>query len=72
MAMSKQDFIALADTIREHNRIASHPANSDMPKFEDTHLEALIAFMRGQNTSFMKGRWLGYVKGENGPSGGKR
>jgi hypothetical protein len=72
MAMSKQDFIALADAIRDHNRIASHPANSGMPKFETTHLELLVAFMRSQNSSFMKERWLGYVKGENGPSGGKR
>jgi hypothetical protein len=69
--MSKQDFIALADVIREHNRIASHPANSDMPKFEATHLEALVSFMRGQSSNFMKERWLGYVAGENGPSGGK-
>jgi hypothetical protein len=66
MAMSKQDFIALADAIREHNTLAS---TAETP-FTDAHLETLAHFCKRQNYNFMKSRWVGYIAGENGPSGG--
>jgi len=66
MAMSKQDFIALANIIIDHNRMI---ATSDKP-FTDEHLHTLVSFCRRQNSSFNQERWLGYIKGENGPSGG--
>jgi hypothetical protein len=58
--MSKKDFIALADFIK----------NSDV-KFTDEHLVVLAAFCRAQNYRFMLDRWLGYIRGTNGPNGGR-
>ena len=72
MAMSKKDFIALADTIKEHNRVASHPANaSDMQAFTSDQLQAIVGFCRSQSPNFMRDRFLGYISGDNGSSGGK-
>ena len=50
MSMSKKDFVALADAIREHNQYESKP------KFTEDHLNTLILFCRGQNNRFMSGR----------------
>ena len=64
-AMSKQDFVALADHIREHN--ASNP-----DKFTPEHIDRLATFCQGQNPNFNTERWTGYITGSNGPSGGRR
>ena len=64
MSMSKQDFVALADAIREHNRY------EDMPKFTEDHLNTLILFCRGQHHAFMSGRWMDYIAGKCGKNGG--
>jgi hypothetical protein len=61
--MSKKDFIALAETIRNHNRYSSTP-------FSPEQLDVLASFCKSQNSAFMKDRWLGFIAGENGPSGG--
>jgi hypothetical protein len=66
MAMSKQDFIALADAIREHNTLTP---TAETP-FTAAHLETLAHFCKRQNYNFMKSRWVGYIDGTNGPSGG--
>ena len=66
MAMSKKDFIALADEIRLHN------TDPVMPKFTIGHLSSLADFCEQQNPNFNRERWLGYIAGTNGPSGGKR
>ena len=58
--MTKKHFIALADHIRSSN------VDWTMP-----HLEVLMAFCRGQNSAFDSERWLGYIRGECGPSGGQ-
>ena len=63
MSMSKQDFVALADAIREHNQY------ENKPKFTEDHLNTLILFCRGQNNRFMSGRWKDYIAGECGPNG---
>lgn len=72
MAMSKQDFIALADTIREHNEAKTRVwgANANRMLFNDEQLDALEAFCKQQNPRFMAGRWRAYIKGECGKSGG--
>ena len=70
MAMSKQDFIALADAIRQHNRGAKILGTSEA--FSDIQIATIADFCRSQNSSFMRERWLGYIAGENGPGGGKR
>ena len=64
MSMSKQDFVALADAIREHNRY------EDMPKFTEDHLNTLILFCRRQNSAFMQDRWMDYIAGKCGKNGG--
>jgi hypothetical protein len=58
--MSKQDFIALADTIRENN-------NAD--EFTEYVVEVLADFCAAQNPNFKRDRWLGYIAGTNGSSG---
>ena len=63
MSMSKQDFIALADAIREHNRCEGEP-------FDEHQLETLATFCRRQNHAFKYERWMDYIKGECGPNGG--
>ena len=68
MAMSKKDFIALADAIKAHN------SGNPFGKFEFTRdqIEALADFCQSQNPNFNRDRWLGYIAGTNGPSGGAR
>lgn len=60
MAMSKKDFIALADALR--------PTRDQItPKV----LSALIAFMSDNHPRFLADRWTKYLDGECGPNGGK-
>lgn len=67
--MTKKQFIALADMIREHNRVAEQ--TGDFPKFGGAHLEALADFCREQNPRFMYSRWIDYIAGKCGKNGGK-
>ena len=64
MSMSKQNFVALADAIREHNQY------ENMPKFTEEHINTLILFCRRQNNAFMAGRWKDYIASECEPNGG--
>jgi len=76
MSMSKKDFIALADTIREFNRTAFWGTDKDGTKgkanipIQGDTLETLADFCSQQNPRFNRERWLGYIAGTNGPSGG--
>lgn len=69
--MSKKDFIALADAIREHN-VTHRPEApySEDAQFTDGQIKTLADFCREQNPRFMRERWLGYIAGECGPNGG--
>jgi hypothetical protein len=69
MSMSKKDFIALADNIRSFNLGCAHLLPGQ--QFSELHLANLADFCRSQNPAFNRERWLGYIKGQNGPSGGK-
>ena len=66
MSMSKKDFVALADAVRPFYRLLEH----------DTDRGILAGTLRDfccqQNSNFKPQRWLSYLKGECGPSGGKR
>jgi hypothetical protein len=63
--MSKKHFIALANAIRDHNKVVlSHD------KFNERHLETLAQFCRAMNPAFDRERWLDYIAGECGPNGG--
>lgn len=59
MAMSKQDFIALADVIKQS------------AMFHPSAIEELADFCEKQNSAFDRNRWLDYIAGKCGPNGGK-
>lgn len=65
--MSKKNFIQLADVIRHFNSIAAYGFT---PAFTTEQISALADFCRAQNSAFMRDRWLDYVNGIAGPSGG--
>lgn len=66
--MSKKDFIALADAIREHNRLASHFGGK---QFHESQIAILANFCQSQNPNFKRDRWLDYIAGKCGKNGGK-
>ena len=63
--MTKKDFIALADAIRDHGPHRGHRA-----EFSPSELETLARFCHSRNPRFNRERWLGYIRGECGPNGG--
>ena len=68
--MTKKDFIALADAIRQANTV-----NDKMLRwrtlFSWDKLEILADFCKRQNPRFEREKWIGYIEGLNGPNGGK-
>ncbi len=60
MSMSKKDFIALADFIKETDKY-----------FDSTQIELLAGFFKDQNPNFDMFRWIDYINGKCGSSGGK-
>lgn len=61
--MTKQDFVALADAIRDGRRRID---------YLDRDLLAVLAdFCANRNPAFKRERWLAYVRGECGPNGGQ-
>jgi hypothetical protein len=77
MSMSKQDFVALADTIRDtkpepytgNDLYAAGWEAGKLQQWEKTR-DALAVFCKGQNYDFKRDRWLSYIAGECGPGGG--
>ncbi len=70
--MSKKDFIALANAIREHNRYQQTFSSKDrLQLFTEDQISILADFCQSQNSNFNRERWLSYIAGECGPSGGK-
>lgn len=67
--MSKKDFIALADTMRDFLATNAGREMDDITR--RVLLEHLARFCRGQNSRFMQGRWLDYISGLCGPNGGQ-
>jgi hypothetical protein len=68
--MTKKNFIALADDIRNHNDYAKRDANTQ--PFTAEQLITLADFCVSQNPQFNRARWLGYIAGTNGKNGGAR
>jgi hypothetical protein len=64
MAMSKRDFIALADLVRN--------AEGTKAQFNDAQIALLAGYCKYQNPAFMEDRWMDYAAGLTGPNGGKR
>lgn len=65
MSMTKQDFIALADMIKGMNDA------EDKERFKPGQVAVLADFCQQLNPRFNRARWLGYIAGTNGPSGGR-
>jgi hypothetical protein len=57
-AMSKRHFIALADYAREVG-------------LTEGQISILADLLQSENPRFNKSRWLNYISGNCGPSGGK-
>lgn len=61
--MTKKNFIRLADYLRDEP-IYHEP-------FTPRQIEHLGNFCHEQNNSFNRDRWVDYINGDCGPSGGK-
>lgn len=66
--MTKKHIIALADTIREGNKIGR---NDGTPVFDSLVISELAWFCHAQNSEFNRARWLDYIDGKCGKNGGK-
>lgn len=62
--MSKKHFIALADFIERYNRF--HPD----AQFSKDQIEGLADLCASENPAFKRERWMDYIAGKCGPSGG--
>jgi hypothetical protein len=60
MSMSKKDFIALADSIKETSGL-----------FTEAHLWHLADFCQSSNPNFKRERWIDYIAGKCGKNGRK-
>lgn len=67
--MSKKNFIALADAIREHNRVFANRGDRAQI-FTAEQLATLAEFCGAQNSAFKRELWINYVDGACGPNGG--
>jgi len=69
MSMSKQDFIALADSLR-----AEKPGQNWSPNKHvqwELDVKAIANVCAASNPRFKRDRWMAYVNGECGPNGGE-
>ena len=66
--MTRKDFIALANAICDHN---AHCGGFSVRKFSTCQLLTLASFCQSKNSRFDRARWLGYIRGECGPNGGR-
>lgn len=60
--MNKKQLIALADHIKQ--------AQPTALAFSWEQIQWLACFCKEQNSNFNRERWLGYIAGKSGPSGG--
>jgi hypothetical protein len=67
--MSKKHFIALANAFRE-SKPPEHTTELGFMQWWDDVL-AIADACSNANPAFNRERWLGYIKGANGPNGGK-
>lgn len=74
--MSKKHFIALADALKANYPInpVSTPKDHKLAKIYqikqwEYDVSAIADVCQAQNPRFNRERWLGYIRGENGPNG---
>ena len=60
--MTKKDFIALAEYLRDTKGYCE--------PFTPSQLEHLANFCHSRNWAFKRERWMSYIAGECGPNGG--
>ena len=68
--MTKQNFIALADLIRDANACHDREKLAGFAPFNANSIASLAGFCATQNAQFNRQRWLDYVAGKCGPNGG--
>ena len=71
MGMSKKDFIALADAVRMHQNNLARTGIIEYPAYGEYWIDVLADFCKSRNSRFLRERWVGYIRGENGPNEGK-
>lgn len=77
MSIAKKEFIALANKVialESHYRRYAKEEPKRVITTETVlggYRAALAAFCFDQNPRFNQARWLGYIAGTNGPSGGE-
>jgi len=62
--MTKKDFIAMAEYIRDTEGYCE--------MFTDRQIEHLANFCHSRNPAFKESRWKGYIANLCGPNGGAR
>lgn len=67
--MTKKDFITLADALKEARPSTERIDAAHFQWNNDVHFVALAC--RASNPNFNRNRWLNYIDGNCGPSGGK-
>lgn len=74
MSMTKKDFIALADVLKNRHDLKMYPIEDWQTKERIMVFPSIITeladFCATQNPNFNRERWLAYIAGECGPSGG--
>lgn len=80
MSMSKKDFIALADVLKQLQPNLAVPAWASTPTAHANKdgmqaqwratVDTLAEFCQQQNPHFMTDRWLDYIAGKCGKNGG--
>ncbi len=83
--MTKQHFVALAETVQHLNtnlelwawRIPKTPEHEEMlvvnlARTKHLLIRALADFCQSQNSRFDRERWLDYIAGKNGSSGSQK
>ena len=68
--MTKKHFIALADSIKEHNSNVAEGWLKSEP-FDEEQLKTIAGFCYRENNRFDRQLWFDYIAGNCGPDGGK-
>ena len=66
IVMTKKHFIALANHIKEANRVLD-----DSERYSEGVISSLADFCKSQNSNFDRELWLDYIAGKCGPCGGE-
>ena len=71
MPMTKRDFIALADALIRYRDDDSGAFGYNSRSAVEEVSKVLADFCQSRSERFNGPRWFGYIRGENGPNGGR-